>query len=394
MLRKLWPALSGAAVIFLVLFSALLPLWFVFGLPVAGVIETGQADPIRWWLGVLAGALLLRLLWRGKAAGVFWLAWIVAGMLGSIGIFCAIAGNYPLSLAGSMFAPHPHDAQRLRVGVVSALPIFWREGASPKELIARAGNQTFVKASTLDLQPVDHLDAAKLAHFERMLLVQPRLLQPGELVALDGWVRGGGRLVILADPLLMWPMDLSMGDTRRPPLTSLLDPLLSHWGLRLEPVTGEGAQVERRRLANGAVVLLAGASKFTPTGRGCSVRERGLMAVCRLGQGQARLIADADLIDDRLWLTRADMPLSVAAYANDAVALIDGWLVEPTQDRATWPVSRIRDEAALIKAMRWALLFGLAWVGMGAMVLHLWEKSGKLGTAMDRDSIKGGNTGT
>lgn len=387
--RTLWPALSGLGMLFLVLCSALLPLWTLFGVPVAGVIETGQAEPMRWWVVVPTGALMLSLLWRRVVARVFWLAWIVAGMLGSITIFCVMAGG-----SSWRYAAHARAEQRLAAGVMSALPLFWKAGASPKELIARANDQAFVQASALHMQPVDHLDAATLAHLERLLLAQPRLLQPGELVALDGWVRGGGRLVILADPLLMWPMDLPMGDARRPPLTSLLDPLLTHWGLRLDPVAGDGAKVERRRISNGAVLLLAGASKFTRTGGDCRLREQGLFALCRLGRGQVRLIADADMIDDRLWLVRADMSMSDAAYASDAMGLIDGWLVDPTQDRAVWPVNRVRDEATLIRAMRWALLFGLAWVGLGVMVVRRWEKPGKTGTAGDRGAIGGSDAGT
>ena len=44
------------------------------------------------------------------------------------------------------------------------------------------------------------------------------LAQPAEdLVALDDWVRGGGRVLLLADPMLEWPSKRPLGDPLRPP---------------------------------------------------------------------------------------------------------------------------------------------------------------------------------
>ena len=49
------------------------------------------------------------------------------------------------------------------------------------------------------------------------------------LVALDQWVRGGGRVLLLADPMLEWPSERPLGDPLRPPPmfmdTGLLAPL-------------------------------------------------------------------------------------------------------------------------------------------------------------------------
>lgn len=117
--------------------------------------------------------------------------------------------------------------------------------------------------SHLGARPLDRIDITSLRGISALVIAQPRLLQPAELVALDDWLRRGGRAVIFADPLLLWPSALPLGDPRRPPLTSLLDPLMAHWGLRLEPVLPGADGVDRRMLGAGHMLMLAGASRFT-----------------------------------------------------------------------------------------------------------------------------------
>ncbi|MEO8722417.1 MAG: DUF4350 domain-containing protein [Sphingobium sp.] len=383
--------------LFLVLFSGFLPLYLPGGWAVAGVIETGQAQPARWALGYMLGLLALALLLRRMQALRFTLWLAATGTAGSILIFCAGAGASPswrtyLGWPDAAVSP-TRSAKRPVAGVMSALPLFWTAAASPGALLDRARDQAFVDTSSFDLRAIDHLDTASLAGFDTLLLAQPRLLQPAELVALDAWVRKGGRLVVLADPLLVWPGDWPIGDPRRPPLTSLLDPLLAHWGLELE-AAGASGNIDRRVLKNGAVLMLAGASRFTIAHKECALRENGLVAVCKLGRGRVRLIADADMIDDRLWLVHGDAARVPAATAADAVALIDGWLLDPTADKAVWPINRVRDDAALLSATRWALLFGVGWIGMGMFALRTWERRGKSGKMMRGPTHRQDDPGT
>ena len=52
----------------------------------------------------------------------------------------------------------------------------------------------------------------------RLLLMAKPLAQPAEnLVALDQWVRAGGRVLLLADPMLEWGDERPLGDATRPP---------------------------------------------------------------------------------------------------------------------------------------------------------------------------------
>jgi hypothetical protein len=270
------------------------------------------------------------------------------------------------SIALLMPRPVVPDQSAYRVGVMSALPLFWREGASAADLLYDARDQAFVDASTLPLEGVDALDAGHLARYQALLLAQPRVLASQELVALDTWVRAGGHLVVLADPKLEWPSALPLGHRLRPPMTSLLDPLMTHWGLMLEPVSSDGEGVLRHLLPGGQVMMSQASSHFTLMGKqGCSLEQGGLMAVCTIGNGQARWIADADMLDDRLWLARKGAKLRLSDLSADTVTLIEGWLLNPASSPSVSGINRVHDEAHLMAGLRWAMAIGLVWAVLG-----------------------------
>ncbi len=358
--------------LFLAIMAALLaglqPLAMPLGWAAGGVFETGQAAPGRWWLGALGAMGACALLgWRlPLRLRLWWLAMLMVGLATAVIAFVHIAsvGQARGGVGANAVA------RALRVGVVTALPLFWTEKAGEDLGGTESGGMPLPRASRHRLIAVDYVDARTLANVDAMVLAQPRLMQPEELVALDAWVRAGGRAVIYADPLLLWPTDLSLGDPRRPPLTSLLDPLLAHWGLTLEAADVEGgAGVERRMLPSGHVLLLAGASRFTLTigdsGASCRLEEGGLFARCRVGNGRVRLVADADMLDDRLWLADGRWPERREAHASDIVALVDGWANDPLAMPLEAAPRRITDDAAIVRAMRAAILLAILWAGLG-----------------------------
>lgn len=223
--------------------------------------------------------------------------------------------------------------------VMTGLPIIWGEGgafdpASRPALAYRALGEAFA------LQPLDTLTPETLGTGDLLLLAQPRLLAPAELAALDAWVRGGGKAVILTDPMLAWPSALPLDDPQRPPSIGLLGPLLDHWGLRLEPGVSSGlkerqviVQGERRRLVMESPGRLAG------TGGVCAVEESWL-ARCRIGAGEAIVLADADLLRDDLWAPIgparhqriADNPWLIADWLD----LLDGSARQRAEVRVSW----------------------------------------------------------
>ena len=142
-----------------------------------------------------------------------------------------------------------------------------------------------------DVRPIAVADAASLKGGRLLLMAQP-LAQPAEaLVALDRWVRAGGRLLLLADPLLEWPSERPLGDRLRPPVAFTDTGLLKHWGLTLYLPDERGPKqlpLGRLRVLTGSPGSLAGA---------CDVEKSGLVARCRLGEGRATVIADADFLN-------------------------------------------------------------------------------------------------
>lgn len=370
-------------------------------------LRTGRLDPLDWLLPGMAAVLLL--VWfapgdrgwlrAGRAmllvaapllalfmiAGTGWpwagIVLLVAGLALAAGAgriaarnagkarWLALCGLFPPAIALPSLADALGGAGGARgaagpVGVMTALPL---HGAS----VAAAPGHPSLDSVGLraplwlwlerhgPLRPIDALERATLEGVGTLLLAQPRALAPGELVVLDDWVRAGGHAVILADPLLHWHDPRPLGHPARPPLTSLLDPLLAHWGLRLDMAEkADGADaVERRPLASGSLLQLSDAGRFERHGKGsaCTPDEAGLIARCRIGAGQALLVADADWINDTLWTLAPDRPGDRGAWTSDAPRVLESWLRgedSPADPVTTWLASG----EALVRGLRASLL--------------------------------------
>jgi hypothetical protein len=390
---------------------------------VPGVLETGRLDPLDWLLW--SGLAMIGALWLRRGAVGRWdavRAWALIAL--PIAMLCGLAGvRVPsagiallwlvltgiaviaawtprkatsvkwMTAAGAVVAllavrvaadrltmPDAAPAQGLTVGVVSALPLYGMAGRPGRGLdhdlqsmgarspLWRALEQGF------DLRPLDAVDDRALQGLDRLLLAHPRQLAPAELVAIDGWARGGGQIVILADPLLRWPDERALSDPRRAPLTSLLDPLLAHWGLRLAPAQAGQAGPERRALSNGVLLQMAASSHFTlETPSACVLSEQGLIARCKIGRGIALLMADADWINDALWTIAPDKPRDLHFWTGDAIPTLTQFLVDPagygpneSAPRVESWQSWVKDQKSLVFALRWALL---VWLLLGALVV-------------------------
>lgn len=143
------------------------------------------------------------------------------------------------------------------------------------------------------VQPIGVADAINLTDHQLLLMAHPRA-QPAEaLVDLDRWVRGGGRLMLLADPRLDWHSDRPLGDRLRPPPAFADTGLLKHWGLELngpQPVGPASVGIGSMR------ILAASPGRFTSRGE-CKLAGSGFVARCRIGKGAVTLIADADFLN-------------------------------------------------------------------------------------------------
>ncbi len=224
------------------------------------------------------------------------------------------------ALIAAWLAIAHHAPARTRTGLFTSLPIIWSETASVGAALQSSEAPHWARAAIADggtLVPLDFLDAKALAPLHEIVIAQPRPLAPLENVALDGWVRGGGRVLLIVDPLLTQESIFPLGDPRRPQATALLSPILTRWGLELEFDDGQPAAPRVAEVLGGPVVVeLAGRFAALPGAR-CRISNVGLVARCRVGKGEVLAFADAAVMggdDPRGTKRRALIRLLDAAF--------------------------------------------------------------------------------
>jgi len=203
---------------------------------------------------------------------------------------------FVLALAGAMLAfaasrrepPRPRPpAQRPALLLLTSLPLMFGEDFSLK-----GGSPALGRLETrYRVVPIGVSSASELAQGRMLLMAQPLAQTPENLVALDNWVRRGGRVLLLADPLLEWPSRRSLGDVLRPPPMFADTGLLAHWGLRLDAPDTRGAA---ERTLDGYDVFAVSPGALIG---GCKIGVDGFMAACRIGKGEAIVVADADFLN-------------------------------------------------------------------------------------------------
>lgn len=202
------------------------------------------------------------------------------------------------------------SGDRARVTMLTSLPIGLAGSASlaatldadtvPDPLMARL-------AERVDIAPVDALDAATLAETDTLLLAHPRALPPETFVLIDGWVRDGGTVVVLADGLSSWHGIHPLGDPRNAPVTSLLTPLLTRWGLSLDAPPGMVPSPTDLSIA-GYPVRFVSPGRLTVRQGGCQLDSLGIIGDCPIGKGHALVVSDADFLDPALWAGQGAEP--------------------------------------------------------------------------------------
>jgi len=223
-----------------------------------------------------------------KAGGLF--AAIFIGVL-------ALAAGCQADTAASSQAP----ADPIELGFMGSIPVYWGEAGDFGQLLSETGTPHWARReleTAYRLRPIDTLEEANLAGIDYLMLAQPRALSPEENVALDAWVRKGGKLLLFADPLLAAESSFALGDRRRPQGVALLSPILEHWGLDLQ---FDDSQEPGYRLVNAATAVIpVNLPGFFVRGAeesACVLSAGGLLADCPIEAGRAVVVADADLLD-------------------------------------------------------------------------------------------------
>lgn len=221
-------------------------------------------------------------------------------------VFALIASLAAMACQAAPEPPARSDPSRVTLdqpvlGVMTSLPLIWGEAEDIGELLQPEPAAAWVRQELerrFTLAPLDVLEANELGRLDRLLLAQPRALSPPENVALDAWVRGGGKLLLFADPMLTRHSRFPVGDRRRPQDVVLLSPILARWGLELQFDEDQPAG-EQTILIDGIAVPvdLGGRLRVMADSR-CALAGDGLVARCRIGAGKVLVLADAVVLDD------------------------------------------------------------------------------------------------
>lgn len=190
------------------------------------------------------------------------------------------------------------------IGLSTSLPLIWGESGDIRGRLADKAPPHWAVALLARhgrVVPIDTLAGTggtlPLPRDAVLVLAQPHPLMPEESVALDVWVRAGGRLLLFVDPMLTAASDFALGDPRGPQRVAMLSPILRHWGLDLQ-FDPEQPQGERMVEYRGAALPVNLAGRFA-TGRTarCSIESAGVIADCRIGRGQVLAVADTAVFD-------------------------------------------------------------------------------------------------
>ncbi len=198
------------------------------------------------------------------------------------------------------------------IALFTSLPIVWPERPDFRGLFSIDAPPHWALVALRrygTLQPLDTLikptgaranSRSTMARSNLLVMAQPRPLSPQENVALDNWVRGGGHVLLFADPMLTAESIFSLGDRRRPQDVVLLSPILTRWGLELQ-FDEDQASGERLVDWDGAKlpVNLPGRFALAGSGSNCRLLADGLGARCTIGKGRVLALADAALLEDR-----------------------------------------------------------------------------------------------
>jgi len=209
-----------------------------------------------------------------------------------------------LLLAVAACNPAPSKPTKRVIGLSTSLPLIWAETGDIRGQLAGDAPKHWAMAMLAARGHVVALDTLAgpdgvlpLPSKGMLVLAQPRPLMPEENVALDVWVRGGGRLLLFADPMLTAHSDFALGDPRGPQRVAMLSPILRHWGLELQFEPAQPAGEHDVDMAGVALrVDLAGRFVASPAAR-CRLAAGGIIAECRLGKGRVIAVADAAVFD-------------------------------------------------------------------------------------------------
>lgn len=207
-------------------------------------------------------------------------------------------------------------ADRTQLGLTSSLPLYWPLGSDLSALLSDAApvpwqrevlEREYELVPLATLSPLDKGDGNAqtdpLEGLEQLAVIQPRGLAPADNVAIDDWVRKGGRLLLVLDPLLTGEYEVPLGSPERPVDSALIPPVVTRWGLAV-------SVKEHARYEDGFFEVPLGDTKLVvghpgtisivdPDAADCLLLADAVIAQCKVGKGRVTLLADAAVFETR-----------------------------------------------------------------------------------------------
>jgi len=207
-------------------------------------------------------------------------------------VVMSVAALAAAAVGVAMMKPVPPgprtSAQRPALLLLTSLPLLFNEDFA----LSGSGSPALKKLETrYRIVPISVADGAELAKGRLLLMAHPPAQTVENLVVLDEWVRRGGHVMVLADPLLEWPSKVPPGNPLRPPPMYMDTGLLAHWGLRLDAPDRRGPA---ERILGGYRIITNSPGDLSGS---CAVSGDHLVARCSIGAGRATVVADADFLD-------------------------------------------------------------------------------------------------
>ena len=211
--------------------------------------------------------------------------------------------------------PEIDAAFKQELGLMTSLPLYWPLGTglsdlasgdveAPWQRAALEHNHELVLLDTLSPIPglgANDPETDPLEGLERLAVIQPRGLSPADNAALDEWVRAGGQLLLVLDPMLTGEYDLPLGDPRRPVDVALVPPVLGQWGLSFSAALYEVWENGFSEIPLAGEVLpvgLPGYISITESNASdCELLGSDVIARCAVGEGQVILMTDAAIFE-------------------------------------------------------------------------------------------------
>lgn len=190
------------------------------------------------------------------------------------------------------------------IALFTSLPLLWSGQTDLGSEVRRDQPPHWAKAALArqgQVVPLDTLTLAagprSLAGITRLVIAQPRVLSPAENVALDDWVRGGGQVLLLADPAFTEESPYPLGDPRRPQAAAMLSPILTRWGLELQFDAAQPLELRVREVMGVSVPTVLAGTFATRGQANCRLWANGLAVTCAIGKGRVVGLADAAVLE-------------------------------------------------------------------------------------------------